>query len=194
VEQARRRTNENRLAAEVAQARGNNGRRRQPRWWRFRFATAVGLLARRIKKLDSRRKWRRRGGTTGHGGSRDGGDFDSAVGLATRKPHWASEAEQRSTEGVVLVETSARNSSGACDEGKGNSTRARSGAYEEEQHSMDGVMLVETRRTGLFPIWIPGTRAPALFHGEQEQVTKGIPEYIRDAAHMPALKEYLIRC
>jgi hypothetical protein len=48
-------------------------------------------------------------------------------------------------------------------------------------------------RTGLFPTWIPGTRA-ALFHGEQ-QVTKGIPDYIRDAAHTPALKEYLIsRC
>jgi hypothetical protein len=48
--------------------------------------------------------------------------------------------------------------------------------------------------TGLFPTrWISGTRA-ALFHGEQ-QVTKGIPAYIRDAAHMPALKEYLlIRC
>jgi hypothetical protein len=45
----------------------------------------------------------------------------------------------------------------------------------------------------MFPTWIPGTRA-ALFHSEQ-QVTKGIPEYIRDAAHMPALKEeYLIRC
>jgi hypothetical protein len=36
------------------------------------------------------------------------------------------------------------------------------------------------RKTGLFLTWIPGTRA-ALFHGEQ-QVTKGIPEYIRDAA------------
>jgi hypothetical protein len=47
--------------------------------------------------------------------------------------------------------------------------------------------------TGLFlPTWIPGTRA-ALFHGER-QVTKGIPAYIRDASHMPALKEYLIRC
>jgi hypothetical protein len=27
----------------------------------------------------------------------------------------------------------------------------------------------------------------------EQQVTKGIPEYIRDAAHMSALKEYLIR-
>jgi hypothetical protein len=50
----------------------------------------------------------------------------------------------------------------------------------------------QPRRTGLFPTWIPGTHA-ALFHGEQ-QVTKGIPAYIRDAAHMPALKEHLIRC
>jgi hypothetical protein len=48
-------------------------------------------------------------------------------------------------------------------------------------------------QTGLFLTWIPGTRA-ALFHGEQ-QVTKGIPDYIvRDAAHTPALKAYLIRC
>jgi hypothetical protein len=47
------------------------------------------------------------------------------------------------------------------------------------------------RQTGLFPSWIPGTRA-ALFHGEQ-QVTKGIHSYIRDAAHTPAMKEYLIR-
>jgi hypothetical protein len=46
-------------------------------------------------------------------------------------------------------------------------------------------------QTGLFPSWIPGTRA-ALFHSEQ-QVTKGIHSYIRDAAHMPAMKEYLIR-
>jgi hypothetical protein len=45
--------------------------------------------------------------------------------------------------------------------------------------------------TGLFPSWIPGTRA-ALFHGEQ-QVTKGIPVYIRDAAHTLAMKEHLIR-
>jgi hypothetical protein len=48
------------------------------------------------------------------------------------------------------------------------------------------------RQTGLFPSWIPGTRA-ALFHGDQ-QVTKGIPAYIRDAAHTPAMKEYLIQC
>jgi hypothetical protein len=44
-----------------------------------------------------------------------------------------------------------------------------------------------------FPTWIPaGTRA-ALFHGER-QVTKGIPAYIQDAAHTPALKKYRIRC
>jgi hypothetical protein len=40
---------------------------------------------------------------------------------------------------------------------------------------------------------IPGTCAAALlFHGERQD-TKGIPAYIRDAAHMPAMKEYLIR-
>ena len=47
------------------------------------------------------------------------------------------------------------------------------------------------RQTGQFPSWIPGTRA-ALFHGDQ-QVTKGIPSYNRDAAHKPAMKEYLIQ-
>jgi hypothetical protein len=47
------------------------------------------------------------------------------------------------------------------------------------------------QQTGLFPSWIPCTRA-ALFHCDQ-QVTKGILSYIRDAAHMPAMKEYLIR-
>jgi hypothetical protein len=46
-------------------------------------------------------------------------------------------------------------------------------------------------RNRLMPSWIPGTRA-ALFHGEH-QVTKGIPSYIRDATHTPAMKEYLIR-
>jgi hypothetical protein len=43
----------------------------------------------------------------------------------------------------------------------------------------------------LFPTWIPGTCA-ALFHDER-QVTKGIPAYIREAAHMQPLKEYLIQ-
>ena len=46
--------------------------------------------------------------------------------------------------------------------------------------------------TGLFPTWIPGTRA-SLFHGERQVVTKGIPAYTWDAAHTPALKEYLIQ-
>jgi hypothetical protein len=46
-------------------------------------------------------------------------------------------------------------------------------------------------RTGLFPTWVPGTGA-ALFHNDA-QVTKGIPEYIRDAKHTPEMKQYLIR-
>jgi hypothetical protein len=46
-------------------------------------------------------------------------------------------------------------------------------------------------RTGLFPTWVPGTRA-ALFHGPH-QVTTRIPEYIRIAKHAPDMKEYLIR-
>jgi hypothetical protein len=57
----------------------------------------------------------------------------------------------------------------------------------------DEIYLKQPRRTGLFPTRIPGTPCAALFHGER-QVTKGIPAYIRDAAHMPAMKEYLIRC
>jgi hypothetical protein len=58
----------------------------------------------------------------------------------------------------------------------------------------DKIYWKQPRRTGLFPNWIPGTCAALLFHGDQ-QVTKGIPVYdIRDAAHMPAMKEYLIRC
>jgi hypothetical protein len=56
----------------------------------------------------------------------------------------------------------------------------------------DDIYQKSLQRIGLFPTWIPGTLA-ALFHGER-QVTKGIPVYIRDAAHMPAMKEYLIRC
>ena len=47
------------------------------------------------------------------------------------------------------------------------------------------------RRTGLFPTWVPGTTA-ALFHGN-DQVTKGIPEYIREATHAPEMKKYILR-
>jgi hypothetical protein len=45
--------------------------------------------------------------------------------------------------------------------------------------------------TGLFPTWIPGTRA-ALFKGKQ-QVTKDLPTYIRHAKHTPIMREYLIQ-
>jgi hypothetical protein len=55
----------------------------------------------------------------------------------------------------------------------------------------DAIYKKPTRRTGLFPSWIPGTRA-ALFHGEQ-QVTKGTPSYIRDAAHTPVMKDAPMR-
>jgi hypothetical protein len=67
--------------------------------------------------------------------------------------------------------------------------RAKINVLADQQ--ADAIYKKPTRRTGLFPSWIPGTRA-ALFHGEQ-QVTKGIPLYIRDAAHTPVMKEYLIR-
>jgi hypothetical protein len=40
-------------------------------------------------------------------------------------------------------------------------------------------------RIGLFPPWVSGTRA-ALFHGDR-QVTKTVPEYIREAKHAPAM-------
>jgi hypothetical protein len=39
-----------------------------------------------------------------------------------------------------------------------------------------------------------GSLAPALLYfTENNKLTKGIPAYIRDEAHTPALKEYLIR-
>jgi hypothetical protein len=64
--------------------------------------------------------------------------------------------------------------------------------FDQKRNLKTPVNKKEPRKTGLFPTWIPGTRA-ALFHGEQ-QVTKGIPStYIWDAAHMQAMKEYLIR-
>jgi hypothetical protein len=55
----------------------------------------------------------------------------------------------------------------------------------------DAIYRKSPGRTGLFPTWVPGTRA-ALFHGNK-QVTKGIPDYIRDAIHTPKMKQYLIR-
>ena len=53
----------------------------------------------------------------------------------------------------------------------------------------DAIYRKQPRRTGLFPSWIPSTRA-ALFHSKR-QVAKGIPAYVRDAAHMLAMKESL---
>ena len=55
----------------------------------------------------------------------------------------------------------------------------------------DAIYNKRPHRTGLFPTWVPGTRA-ALFHGSQ-QITTRIPEYIRTAKHAPELKSYLIR-
>ena len=45
--------------------------------------------------------------------------------------------------------------------------------------------------TGLFPTWIPGTKA-ALFR-QQRQITKSIPNYIRTASHTPIMRNYLIQ-
>jgi hypothetical protein len=45
-------------------------------------------------------------------------------------------------------------------------------------------------RTGLFPTWIPGTRA-AIVHNTSP-ITKHIPAYLRVAAHAPDMKEYMI--
>lgn len=43
---------------------------------------------------------------------------------------------------------------------------------------------------GLFPSWVPGTTV-ALFHGSS-QVTSHIPKYLRQAAHEPPMRAYLI--
>jgi hypothetical protein len=59
-------------------------------------------------------------------------------------------------------------------------------------HHADATHDAPPPTTGLFPTWIPGTRA-ALFHGQQ-QVTKDITTYICTAKHAPFLKEYLIEC
>ena len=55
----------------------------------------------------------------------------------------------------------------------------------------DSIYSREPYDTGLFPTWVPGTTA-ALFH-DGKQVTKCIPQYIRDATHTPLMKEYLIK-
>ena len=57
-------------------------------------------------------------------------------------------------------------------------------AHANDIHSMP------PHTTGLFPTWVPNTKA-ALFHGNQ-QVTSKLPDYLRTAAHAPALREYLI--
>jgi hypothetical protein len=57
-------------------------------------------------------------------------------------------------------------------------------------HHADALHDIPPPLTGLFPTWIPGTRA-SLFHGQQ-QVTKDIPTYLRAAKHAPILKQYLI--
>jgi hypothetical protein len=58
-------------------------------------------------------------------------------------------------------------------------------------HQAEAIYTKRPHRTGLFPTWVPGTRA-ALFHG-QHQVTTRIPDYIRTAKHAPTMKDYLIR-
>jgi hypothetical protein len=55
----------------------------------------------------------------------------------------------------------------------------------------DAIYRKPPGRTGLFPTWVPGTGA-ALFHNDA-QVTKGIPEYIREAKHTPEMKRHLIQ-
>ena len=44
--------------------------------------------------------------------------------------------------------------------------------------------------TGLFPSWIPNTRA-ALYH-QNQQVTSNIPAYLRTATHAPDMRAYLL--
>jgi len=57
-------------------------------------------------------------------------------------------------------------------------------------HQANAIYSKQPANMGIFPTWVPGTWA-ALFH-EKYQVTKGIPEYIRDAKHTPEMKRYLI--
>jgi hypothetical protein len=54
----------------------------------------------------------------------------------------------------------------------------------------DAIYQKHPDQIGLFPTWVPGTRAP-LFHGDQ-QVTHNIPSYIREAKHTPEMRQYLI--
>ena len=57
-------------------------------------------------------------------------------------------------------------------------------------HHANAIYAIPPHSTGLFPTWVPGTRA-ALFH-QHHQVTKDYPNYLRIAAHAPAMKNYLI--
>jgi hypothetical protein len=57
-------------------------------------------------------------------------------------------------------------------------------------HHADAIYAIPPPSTGLFPSWVPGTRA-ALFH-KQSQITKDLPNYLRAAAHAPAMKKYLV--
>jgi hypothetical protein len=58
-------------------------------------------------------------------------------------------------------------------------------------HHADAIYQLSPNHTGLFPTWVPGTRA-ALFHN-QHQVTKDYPQYLRTAAHAPDMQSYLVR-
>jgi hypothetical protein len=59
-------------------------------------------------------------------------------------------------------------------------------------HHTDALHHQPPSLIGLFPTWLPGTRA-ALFHGERP-ITSDLPTYVRLAAHTPPMKTYLIHC
>ena len=58
-----------------------------------------------------------------------------------------------------------------------------------DQHA-SAIHQKQANRTGLFPTWIPGTRA-ALHRGSYP-ITKNLPAYLRTAIHAPEMQEYLI--
>jgi hypothetical protein len=61
----------------------------------------------------------------------------------------------------------------------------------QADHHANNLHDIAPHLTGLFPTWIPGTKA-ALFR-DNCQVTKALPKYIRTAHHTPIMKTYLLQ-
>jgi hypothetical protein len=58
-------------------------------------------------------------------------------------------------------------------------------------HHADAIHDMPPSTTGLFPTWIPGTKAALFRH--TRQITKSLPAYIRTATHTPIMRHYLIQ-